>query len=163
MDLERIRREEEVDANSFREVARVGNLVLREPLRQGVRGRYSLVCVENTKENPIEVILWKKLGELLKAFMQKPAQVLTRGYLMSEVWETNYLGDTRTLDVHISHLRRALGSLPEPRPQIKTLRDTGYILVVGSPVGDSQEDNNLAGCTFDSNPRKGVIYSSTQD
>ena len=69
-------------------------------------------------------------ARLLAVLMQHPGQVVTRARLMREVWETDYLGDTRTLDVHICWLRRKLkGDPPHPR-LIVTRRGVGYELSV---------------------------------
>jgi DNA-binding response OmpR family regulator len=74
--------------------------------------------------------LTPRLTQLLKVFMEHPGEVLERKSLFSQVWNTDYTEDTRTLDVHISWLRKALE--PDPRkPQfIKTLRGVGYRLDV---------------------------------
>jgi len=60
--------------------------------------------------------------------MKKPGEVLPRETLFQEVWETNYIGDTRTLDVHISWLRRALEDDPRNPSLIVTVRSMGYKL-----------------------------------
>lgn len=77
-----------------------------------------------------KVRLTPRLTQLLKVFMEHPGEVLERKSLFSQVWNTDYTEDTRTLDVHISWLRKALE--PDPRkPQfIKTLRGVGYRLDV---------------------------------
>ena len=77
-----------------------------------------------------EETLTPRLVHLLKTFMEHSGEVLERGWLFREVWSTEYTGDTRTLDVHISWLRRAIE--PEPRhPRfLKTIRGVGYRLDV---------------------------------
>jgi DNA-binding response OmpR family regulator len=60
--------------------------------------------------------------------MKKPGEVVPRDILFQRVWETNYIGDTRTLDVHISWLRRALEEDPHNPKLILTVRSIGYKL-----------------------------------
>jgi DNA-binding response OmpR family regulator len=58
--------------------------------------------------------------------MQQPGEVLTRKYLMQQVWDTSYLGDTRTLDVHIRWLREAIEDDPTDPVYLRTVRRQGY-------------------------------------
>jgi DNA-binding response OmpR family regulator len=74
-----------------------------------------------------EVTLNPKQSQLLEAFFRRPNQVIERSWLMKQVWETDYVGDTRTLDVHIRWVRQALGVLPSP---LKTIRGVGYCLEI---------------------------------
>jgi DNA-binding response OmpR family regulator len=69
-----------------------------------------------------------KQAELMQAFLQSPETLLSRAHLMQEVWGTDYLGDTRTLDVHIHWLRKALKTLEAPFA-LKTHRGKGYRLI----------------------------------
>jgi DNA-binding response OmpR family regulator len=73
-----------------------------------------------------ELYLNPKLSRLLQLFMQRPGEVLTRKFLMQQVWETNYLGDTRTLDVHIRWLREAIEDDPADPAYLRTIRRQGY-------------------------------------
>lgn len=73
-----------------------------------------------------ELYLNPKLSRLLQLFMQQPGEVLTRKYLMQQVWETSYLGDTRTLDVHIRWLREAIEDNPTDPVYLRTVRRQGY-------------------------------------
>ncbi len=72
--------------------------------------------------------LTPRLVRLLTVLIEHRGEAVERKTLFSEVWETDYTDDTRTLDVHISWLRRALE--PEPsRPRfLKTVRGVGYRL-----------------------------------
>jgi two-component system phosphate regulon response regulator PhoB len=54
---------------------------------------------------------------------ERPDRVLSRELLLQQVWGYNYLGDTRTVDTHITRLRGKLGAAGE---QIKTVRGFGY-------------------------------------
>ncbi len=56
--------------------------------------------------------LTPKQCHLLAIFMQRPNQVISREDLMKEIWDTHYLGDTRTLDVHIRWLREKIEADP---------------------------------------------------
>jgi DNA-binding response OmpR family regulator len=60
--------------------------------------------------------------------MRKPNEVITRNDLFRKVWETDFTDDTRTLDVHISWLRRAIEEDPRKPKYLKTLRGVGYRL-----------------------------------
>lgn len=62
--------------------------------------------------------------------MEKPGEVLTREALFKAIWDTDYVEDTRTLDVHISWLRQALEDDPHHPDLIKTIRSKGYLLKV---------------------------------
>jgi DNA-binding response OmpR family regulator len=78
--------------------------------------------------NGKEASLTPRLTQLLIELMKKPGEVVLRETLFQHVWETNYLGDTRTLDVHISWLRRALEEDPHHPQLILTVRSIGYKL-----------------------------------
>ncbi len=71
------------------------------------------------------VELTHKEFEILKLFMQNPNMVFSRDKLMSEVWGTDYVGETRTVDMHIKTLRQKLGVAGG---QIKTVIGVGYRL-----------------------------------
>ncbi|NLE45960.1 MAG: response regulator transcription factor [Chloroflexi bacterium] len=73
-----------------------------------------------------ETHLTPKQARLLEIFMRHPGEVLTRAYLMKQVWDTEYLGDTRTLDVHIHWLRKAIEDDPKSPTHLLTLRRRGY-------------------------------------
>lgn len=77
-----------------------------------------------------EHTLTPRLVQLLKIFMDQPGVALERGTLFREVWKTEYTGDTRTLDVHISWLRQAIEEDPRNPRFIKTIRGLGYRLDV---------------------------------
>lgn len=74
--------------------------------------------------------LTPKLAHLLEQFMRHPHQVLTRRQLMQEVWKTDYIGDTRTLDVHIRWVREHIEENPAKPQHLKTVRGIGYILTI---------------------------------
>lgn len=70
-----------------------------------------------------EIALTLKEYDLLKLFMEHVGFVFTRDQLLSSVWDQNYSGETRTVDVHIGTLRTKLGESGEA---IRTVRGVGY-------------------------------------
>ena len=77
--------------------------------------------------------LTPRLFTLMESFMREPGKVLLREDLFRKLWETDYLGDTRSLDVHISWLRKAIEEDPRHPKLIKTERGIGYRLEVEKP------------------------------
>ena len=77
-----------------------------------------------------ELVLTPKQGALLAAFMHHPNQTLTREWLMQHVWQTDYIGDTRTLSVHIRWLRRLLEPEESDTRYLYTVRGVGYRLQI---------------------------------
>lgn len=61
--------------------------------------------------------------ELLRLFMRTPGTVYTRDVLLSTVWDSDFTGETRTVDVHIASLRTKIGEVGN---NIKTVRGVGY-------------------------------------
>src|SRR3989337_439276 len=70
--------------------------------------------------------LTPKQAKLLELFLNNPGKLLTRERLIHEVWLTDYTGDTRTLDVHMSWLRQAIEANPKRPTFLKTIRGLGY-------------------------------------
>ncbi|HKZ55884.1 MAG TPA: winged helix-turn-helix domain-containing protein, partial [Anaerolineales bacterium] len=77
-----------------------------------------------------EARLTPKQAKLLEVFMHNVGRLMTRKTLIRHVWLTDYTGDTRTLDVHMSWLRRALEPDPSQPRFLKTIRGMGYRLDV---------------------------------
>lgn len=75
----------------------------------------------------IRVQLTLKEFELLRTFMTNPGRAFTREQLLSSVWCEDFLGETRTVDVHVGTLRQKLGSCGK---YIRTVRGVGYRLEV---------------------------------
>lgn len=75
-----------------------------------------------------EARLTPRQAQLLKVLMQHPGEVQERAHLFSQVWNTEYTEDTRTLDVHMSWLRQAIEEDPRNPQFIKTIRGVGYRL-----------------------------------
>ena len=111
-------------------VARV-NAVLRrttkaEPIDDITVGTITL----KEKEHKViadskKIELTHKEFEMLKFFMLNPGMVFSRDRLMSEIWGMDYIGETRTVDMHIKTLRQKLGNAGG---QIKTVIGVGYRL-----------------------------------
>lgn len=74
-----------------------------------------------------EVVLTLKEYDLLKLLLEHPGQVFTREHLLSSVWGSDFIGESRTVDVHIGTLRTKLGAAGR---HIQTVRGVGYKLEV---------------------------------
>lgn len=85
-----------------------------------------------------EVMLTPKLVRLLDQFMRHPNQVISRRQLMHDVWETDYVGDTRTLHVHIRWLRQIVEEDSADPQHLRTVRGQGYIFYL--PPGATVDD-----------------------
>jgi two-component system, OmpR family, response regulator RegX3 len=73
-----------------------------------------------------ELSLTRKEFDLLARLARAPGQVVTREDLMSDVWDENWFGSTKTLDVHMTALRRKLGEDPSAPRYIQTVRGVGF-------------------------------------
>jgi len=99
------------------EVLRVGDVVLNIKQRCVIRGEH-------------ESHLTPKQARLLEVLMRHAGQVLPRAFLMKQVWDTDYMGDTRTLDVHIHWVRKAIEQDPKSPVYLRTTRGKGYCFQV---------------------------------
>ena len=111
-------------------VSRVKAVLRRcKPVRKGKQ--YKLEgLVLNSNEHTVtvdgeRVILTYKEYELLQLFLSQPGTAFTREQLLSSVWNTEYFGETRTVDMHIRTLRQKLGAYGQ---LIETVRNVGYRL-----------------------------------
>ncbi len=102
-----LRRTEQKDRSN---ILRIGDLTLN------IGEHTVLVCGERTQ-------LTLKEYELLKKFMENPGFVFSRDQLLESVWGVGYIGETRTVDVHIGTLRTKLGACGD---YIETVRGVGY-------------------------------------
>ena len=66
--------------------------------------------------------------ELLELFLRNPGRVLTRGQLIDRIWGADYVGDTKTLDVHVKRLRAKIEADPVHPQLLVTVRGLGYKL-----------------------------------
>ncbi len=76
-----------------------------------------------------ELDLSRKEFDLLAELLRHRGEVVTREDLMARVWDTNWFGSTKTLDVHIGWLRRKLGDEAADPEYIETVRGVGFRLV----------------------------------
>ncbi|SHE38144.1 two-component system, OmpR family, alkaline phosphatase synthesis response regulator PhoP [Caldanaerobius fijiensis DSM 17918] len=79
-------------------------------------------------KNGIPIELTLKEFELLKLLAENKDKVLARNLLLDKIWGYEYVGETRTVDVHIRHLRKKLGDENVYPPYIETVRGIGYKL-----------------------------------
>ena len=81
--------------------------------------------------------------QLLGLLMEHSGEILSRGKIMKDVWETEYLGDTRTLEVHIHWLRRKVDEIHNSPRRIITVRGKGYFFHAIEESGASAEWRGL--------------------
>jgi two-component system response regulator RegX3 len=67
--------------------------------------------------------------ELLETFLRRKGRLLTRDFLIEEVWGHDYFGDTKTLDVHVKRIRRKVEDDPHTPNHLMTVRGLGYKFV----------------------------------
>ncbi len=91
------------------------------PVRMDVERHVVTVDGEETR-------LPLKEFELLEMFLRNPGRVLTRGQLIDRVWGSDYVGDTKTLDVHVKRLRAKIEPDPGNPVHLVTVRGLGYKL-----------------------------------
>jgi len=76
----------------------------------------------------VDLELTPKLFELFLLLAKTPGRVFTRGFLLDRVWGIDYAGETRTVDVHITWLRKKIESDPSEPRYLLTVRGVGYKL-----------------------------------
>ncbi|WP_280414435.1 response regulator transcription factor [Nocardia carnea] len=106
---------DELDAGSENGVLEAG------PVRMDVDRHTVLV-----NGNPVTLPL--KEFDLLEYLLRNSGRVLTRGQLIDRVWGADYVGDTKTLDVHVKRLRSKIESDPARPEHLVTVRGLGYKL-----------------------------------
>jgi two-component system, OmpR family, response regulator RegX3 len=120
---------------SAREVtARVRAVLRRTGSAAGADGAERIEIGELTLDTPRHearlrgeaLELSRKEFELLRVLMEDAGSVITREALIEEVWDMNWFGSTKTLDVHISGLRRKLDDDPKEPRYIHTVRGVGF-------------------------------------
>ena len=89
------------------------------PIRMDIDARRCFV-------NGEEVKLRKKEFALLRILLENPGRVLTREVLIDRIWGNDYVGDTKTLDVHIKRIRNLIEDNPKNPEHITTVRGVGY-------------------------------------
>ena len=107
--------------------------VLRRTQSAKETNTYSVEGLNLNTENHVVTVdgnrvqLTYKEFELLRIFLSHPGKVYAREQLFIQVWNTDYMGDSRTLDMHIRTLRQKLGSYGK---MIETVRNVGYRMEV---------------------------------
>ena len=81
------------------------------------------------------VELSRKEFELLRLLMVNAGAVVTRERIVEEVWDTTWFGTTKTLDVHVSTLRKKLGDDPANPTYVRTARGVGFRFAARDEVG----------------------------
>ena len=121
---------------SYRElVARVHAVLRRtreeepaEPVLEAGRGSMDVERHEvRVDGEPIAMPL--REFELLELFLRNADRVLTRGQIIDRVWGAGYVGDTKTLDVHVKRIRAKIEREPSDPTLLVTVRGLGYKLV----------------------------------
>ena len=82
---------------------------------------------------PLE--LTRKEFELLRLLMRNAGTVVSREQLIDEVWDVNWFGPTKTLDVHVSGLRKKLGDDPSAPRYLHTVRGVGFRFASSEELG----------------------------
>jgi len=102
----------------------------KERAQQSVKAGGMVLNIQDStlKKNGSEIHLTPKETKLLTLLMENVGKVVSRSELMQAVWNTEYLGDTRTLDVHICWLRQKIEENPRIPELILTRRGQGYEL-----------------------------------
>lgn len=103
-----------------------GDNMLSDPGVMTVHGIRMDIDRHQVSINGIPVSLPLKEFELLEFLMRNAGRVLTRMQLIDRVWGSDYVGDTKTLDVHIKRLRAKLEIDPADPKIIQTVRGLGY-------------------------------------
>jgi two-component system response regulator RegX3 len=84
-------------------------------------------------EAPVDLTV--KEFELLRVLVENAGRLVRREALMSEVWDPNWWGSTKTLDVHVSSLRKKLGDDPSSPRYIHTIRGVGFRFASDDELG----------------------------
>jgi len=100
------------------------------PLSANQHFHFDDLVIDNTRREVIRndhvLALKPKEFELLHFLAQHRGQVLTREFILERVWGWEYIGDSRTVDVHVRWLREKIESNPASPVRIITVRGAGY-------------------------------------
>jgi two-component system response regulator RegX3 len=105
--------------SSIQAVAQADHVLVGGPVRMDVL-RHEVTVGEQEMAFP------PKEFELLESFLRRKGRLLTREFLIEEVWGADYFGDTKTLDVHVKRLRLKIEAEPHRPVHIVTVRGLGY-------------------------------------
>ncbi|MBI5957106.1 MAG: response regulator transcription factor [Chloroflexi bacterium] len=108
-------------------------------------GPFSLNLEQQTLTTPwVEKKLTPKLMDLMELFMRNLNQTLDRKQIIQAVWKTDYMGDTRTLDVHIRWIRKIVEPNPRKPRFITTVRGVGYCFTLADPSTETEPADQSA-------------------
>jgi two-component system response regulator RegX3 len=110
----------------IRAVLRRGRGAVSAPTVLGARDLRLDLAARRAWLAHVELELTRKEFDLLARLVRDAGRVVSRETLMSEVWDENWFGSTKTLDVHIASLRRKLGERPDAPRYIETVRGVGF-------------------------------------
>jgi two-component system, OmpR family, response regulator RegX3 len=83
-----------------------------------------------------EVDLTVKEFELLRVLLENAGKLVRRNALVAEVWDSNWFGSTKTVDVHVSALRKKLGDDPASPRYVHTVRGVGFRFASVAELGE---------------------------
>ena len=109
-------------------LARVRALLRRQPIEPGSSDAVVRIDSDGRRAfvNENELQLTAKEFDLLRVLVREQGKVVSREQLLREIWDTVWFGSTKTLDMHVSFLRRKLADAGEDPDNISTLRGFGY-------------------------------------
>jgi len=116
-------------------IARIRAVLRRTGAEAGTRAPIEPVTVDQLEVDPAarrvrlagaELQLSRKEFDLLAELIGHAGRVVTREDLMARVWDENWFGSTKTLDVHVRWLRQKLGDAPESSRYLHTVRGVGF-------------------------------------
>lgn len=117
---------------SIRELLARVKAVLRRTTTQYTDKSYSFgnLTIDFSKheviKNDVRIDLTLKEFELLEILIKNKGRVMTRDFLLDKIWGYDYIGETRTVDVHIRHLRQKVEDDDKNPKYIETIRGIGY-------------------------------------
>lgn len=117
-------------------IARVKAMLRRVNLKESEKVYYfGNISVDFQKhlvlKNGYEIDLTLKEFELLQILIENAGKVMTREILLDKIWGYEYIGETRTVDVHIRHLRKKIEEDDKNPKYIQTIRGIGYRFNLG--------------------------------
>ena len=107
----------------------------RGPLNQAVRIEAGPVAIDLVRHvalvRDVPINLTRSEFQLLRLLVSRPGEVFARRQIMEELWQTEFDGDERACDVHISNLRQKVERDPQEPELVLTVRGVGYKLAEG--------------------------------
>lgn len=125
---------------SIRELLARAKAVLRRTSIQQVDKSYKFANItvdfekHEVSKDDHKVELTLKEFELLEVLIKNKGRVMTRDFLLDKIWGYEYIGETRTVDVHIRHLRQKIEDDDKSPKYIETIRGIGYRFNLGEQL-----------------------------